>query len=409
MISPTTSNAPTAPLAPQIGLLALLQACLLTNNVTLIAVNGLAGLVLAPNKLLATLPVTSYVLGSAVFSILAAKLMQKYGRRAGYSLGAVFAVIGAITAGSGVTMHSMALLCFGTFITGVYTAFASSYRFAAAEFADSVKPGFRAKAISLVLTGGIAGGIIGPELSKLSRSFTSVNFAGTYFTLAGFALLTLILVQFLRLPPMSGTSNATTAPPRSLKEILSAPAAWVAVLSGALAYGVMNLLMVATPLAMAMCSHPYASAAMVLEWHIIGMFAPGLFTGSLITRFGVYRIMGLGCLLVLLCCAIALQGVEIMNFTVALALLGLGWNFMFTGATTLLTGAAMPNERAKLQGFNEMCIFGVMITSSLSSGVLLNSNGWNVLNWLSIPFVLVVMAALWWLSNQAKSVAGTPA
>jgi MFS family permease len=208
---------------------------------------------------------------------------------------------------------------------------------------------------------------------------------------------------------MSGTSNASTAPPRSLKEILSAPAAWVAVLSGALAYGVMNLLMVATPLAMAMCSHPYASAAMVLEWHIIGMFAPGLFTGSLITRFGVYRIMGLGCLLVLLCCAIALQGVEIMNFTVALALLGLGWNFMFTGATTLLTGAATPNERAKLQGFNEMCIFGVMITSSLSSGVLLNSNGWNVLNWLSIPFVLVVMAALWWLSNQAKSVAGTPA
>jgi MFS family permease len=396
----SSSSTSSSPLVQQIGLLALLQACLLTNNVTLIAVNGLAGLVLAPNKLLATLPVTSYVLGSAVFSILAAKFMQKHGRRKGYSVGALFAVGGAITAGWGVTVHSMSLLCLGTFITGVYTAFASSYRFAAAEFADSVQPSFRAKAISLVLTGGIVGGIVGPELSKLSRSFTSVNFAGTYFTLAGFALLTLVLVQFLRLPSMSGPANPAAAAPRSLREILRAPNAWVAVLSGALAYGVMNLLMVATPLAMAMCNLPYASAAFVLEWHIIGMFAPGLFTGNLITRFGVYRVMAVGCVLVLVCCVVALQGVDLMNFTVALALLGVGWNFMFTGATTLLTGAAAPNERAKLQGFNEMCIFGVMITSSLSSGVLLNSNGWNVLNWLSVPFILVVMAALWWLARQ---------
>jgi MFS family permease len=213
----------------------------------------------------------------------------------------------------------------------------------------------------------------------------------------------MVLARFLRLPPMGGAPGASAAPPRPLSVILRTPIAIVAVLSASLAYGVMNLLMVATPLAMDMCRHPYASAALVLEWHIIGMFAPGLFTGGLIARFGVLKIMGFGTVLVLICCAIALAGVDLMNFLAALFLLGVGWNFMFTGATTLLTQAAAPNERARLQGFNEMLVFGTMITSSLSSGVLLHSNGWNLLNWLSIPVTLVVLAAVIYLAvYQAK-------
>ncbi|MCO5108863.1 MAG: MFS transporter [Burkholderiaceae bacterium] len=385
----------------QVGLLALMQALLLTNNVTLTAVNGLAGLQLADNKLLATLPVTGYVLGGAVWSMPAAVFMRRFGRRAGYTVGSIAAMGGAVLAWHAMTLGSLALLCAATFASGLYNAFGASLRFAAADVSDAYRPGFRARAISLVLAGGIAGGVIGPEISKWSREWLPTQFAGTYLTLVGFAFASLLLAQLLRLgAPAQAGAAAAGAAARPLGDILRQPACWVAILCAALSYGVMNLLMVATPLAMQVCSHPYASAALVIEWHVVGMFAPGLATGSLIGRFGVLPVIAAGCALMLGCVAIALSGIELMHFVSALVLLGIGWNFMYTGASTLLTSAYRPAEKNKVQGFMDLCVFTVMITSSASSGALLFVNGWSILNLLSLPFVLAVLGAVAWLAAR---------
>ncbi len=382
----------------QVGLLALLQGLLLTNNVTLIAVNGLAGLQLADNKLLATLPVTGYVLGGAVWSMPAAAFMRRYGRRAGYTAGSLVAICGAVLAWHAMVVGSLALLCAATFVAGLYNAFGASLRFAAADAADAWRPDFRARAMSLVLTGGIAGGVLGPEISTWSREWLPTRFAGTYLTLVAFALASLLLAQLLRLPAGTQASRATEA--RPLSAILRQPVCWVAIATAALAYGVMNLLMVATPLAMEVCSHPYAAAAFVIQWHVVGMFAPGLFTGALIGRFGALPVIAAGCLLMLGCVAIALSGVELTHFLWALVLLGVGWNFMYTGASTLLTGAYRPSEKNKVQGFMDGCVFATMISSSAASGALLFVNGWSILNLLSLPFVLAALAAVVWLGAR---------
>jgi MFS family permease len=377
------------------GVLAMLQALLLTNNVTLIAISSLAGFALAEDKALATLPVTGYVLGAATFSMLAARLMRRLGRRYGYSVGSILGCIGALLAAWSVSVGNLWMLAGATFITGIYNAFGASYRFAAADVADAYRPGFRARGISLVLAGGIVGGIVGPELAKVTKEMLPAAYAGSYLVLAGFAVMSLLLAQFLRLPTSADTVAGGT--PRPLLEILRQPTCWVAVMTAAAAYGIMNLLMVATPLAMELCTHPFAATALVLQWHVIGMFLPGLLTGVLITRFGVLPIILVGCALMFGCIAVALNGIEISHFVVALTLLGIGWNFTYTGATTLLTRSYRPPEKTRVQGFNDMVVFLTMITSSASSGVLLNSNGWALLNYLSLPFVAIVTVAVLWL------------
>ncbi|MGE0312456.1 MAG: MFS transporter [Lautropia sp.] len=376
----------------QLGLLAVMQALLLTNNVTLIAVSGLAGFALSPDKALATLPVTGYVLGAATASMLAAALMRRRGRRFGYTVGATMAIAGALCAAYAVSVGNLWLLAAATFLTGVFNAFGASYRFAAADVADAWRPGFKARAISLVLAGGIVGGIVGPELSIVTRTMLPAMYAGSYLALAGFGVLSLLLAQLLRLPPNSDTSAQGVA--RPLSTLLGQRTCWTAILTAALSYGVMNLLMVATPIAMQLCNLPYASAALVLEWHVIGMFLPGLFTGNLISRFGVLPIILTGCVLMFACIGIALSGVDLMQFLSALFLLGVGWNFMYTGATTLLTQSYRPAEKAKVQGFNDMVVFLVMVSSSFGSGVLLERNGWSLLNWLSLPFIAVAFVAV---------------
>jgi len=378
----------------QVGLLALLQALLLTNNVTLIAISGLAGAALAADATFATLPVTGYVLGAAVSSMFAARLMRLRGRRAGYTVGALCAIAGSLLAWWAVAHASLPLLVAGTFVTGIYNAFGASYRFAAADAADAWKPSFKARAISLVLAAGIVGGIVGPEVSKASREWLPQLFAGSYLVLVAFALASLVLAQGLRLPEPKG--GAVSGPARPLREILAQPAAWTAVLVASLSYGIMNLIMVSTPLAMQVCSHPFSQAAFVLQWHVIGMFAPGLFTGSLIGRVGTIPVIVVGCLLMLACSVIALSGVELWHFTAALFLLGVGWNFMYTGATTLLTNCYRPSEKNRVQGFNDACVFACMVTSSLSSGALVHVQGWYTLNALSVPFVLLALVAAVW-------------
>lgn len=394
----------------QVALLALMQALLFTNNVTLVTVNGLAGFAMAENKLLATLPVTGYVLGGAFWAMPAASFMRRYGRRAGYATGSLVAIAGSLLGWFAMTQGSLWLLCLATFVCGLYNAFGASLRFAAADVADAYRPDFKSRAISLVITGGIAGGVIGPTLSTWSRGWLDAQFAGTYLTLVGFAVLSMLLALLVRVPSAKAAGGGAGGEARPLLEILRQPNCWVAILSTAIGYGAMNLLMVATPMAMQVCSLPFEDAAFVISWHVIGMFAPGLFTGALIARFGVIQIIVAGCVLMLACVAIALSGVELHHFLVALFLLGVGWNFMYTGGTALLTASYRPSEKNRVQGFADACVFGLMVTSSASSGALLFVNGWSILNLISLPVVLLVLGSVLWLGVRSRwNPLGTPA
>ena len=383
----------------QIGLLTAMQALLLVNNVTMVAVNGLAGYVLTDQKWLATLPVTGYVLGGALWAMPAAMFMRRFGRRAGYTLASFAAIGGALLAWYAMVNGSLMMLCTATFIAGFYNAFGASLRFAAIDVADTYRPSFKSKALSLVLTGGIMGGIIGPELAKWSRTWLTTEFSGTYLTLIGFALASMMLAQLIRLPD-GKAAPVIAGVVRPLREILVQPVCWVAIVCAALAYGIMNLLMVATPLAMQAEHHHFSSAALVLELHVIAMYLPGLFTGALITTFGVLPIILIGAVLMVACVLVALSGVALMHFIGALVLLGVGWNFMYTGGSTLLTQAYTPQEKNKVQGFMDVVVFGTMITTSASSGVLLFANGWAILNMVSLPIVLFVIACVLWLARQ---------
>jgi MFS family permease len=381
-------------------LLACCQALLFTNNVTLIALNGLAGFALADNKALATLPVTAYVVGAAMSTFPASLLMKRVGRRGGFFIGCLFGMAGGAVATLGIALSSFWLLCLGTLILGTYNAFGQYYRFAAADVASA---GFRAKAISLVMAGGLVGGIVGPALSRLTRDLVQPTFLASYASLIGFCLVTMAILSALRIPkPTAGEAHAASRP---LREIMAQPVFVVAVLVGALGYGVMNLLMTSTPLAMGFCGLPYAAAASVISAHVIAMFGPSFFTGSLIQRFGVLNVMMAGVAAMFACVAIALSGQLYLNFWLSLVLLGVGWNFMYVGGTTLLTEAYRPAEKAKAQGANEILVFCTTATSSFTSGVLVNAAGWNTLNYVALPFLVIAGSAAIWLALRRRSLA----
>jgi len=370
---------------------------LLTNNATAIALNGLAGYALAADKSLATLPVTGWVIGAALTTYPASLLMKRIGRRAGFTVGTLTGMVGASICSLALWLGSFWLLCFGSMVFGVYNAVAQYYRFAAA---DAVGADFKAKAISLVLAGGLVGGIVGPELSTFTVDLLSTRYLGAYLSLIAFLFVVLFVVQLLDLPVPTAAEHK--APARPLKQIMAQPEFIVAALSAAIAYGVMNLLMTATPLAMGICGHPYAAAATVISWHIIGMFGPSFFTGSLIKRFGVLQVMFAGALVLYLCVGIALAGISVAHFWLALVLLGVGWNFLYIGGTTLITDVCAPAERARTQGANDLIIFIVMATSSFTSGLLLEKNGWQMLNYLALPFITAAGVALLWLMFRRR-------
>ena len=368
-------------LSRNVALLSAAQALLFTNNVTLIALNGLVGYQLAADKSFATLPVTTQVIGSAIFALPASQLMQRIGRCAGFLLGTLCGLIGGAIATFGVYTRSMALLCLGTFILGIYVAFGQFYRFAAA---DSAPPDFKAQAISLVVAGGLVGGIVGPALSKWTRHLAEIEFLASYASLMVFCLLTAALLSQLRINEAGAVTSG--APARRLSEIAAQPVFMVAVISSAIGYGVMNLLMTATPLAMGVCGYPYNDAANVISAHVVAMFAPSFFTGTLIQRFGVLRIMLSGVALMCVCLGVSLSGVSVANFWWSLVLLGLGWNFMFVGGSTLLTECYQPSEKAWAQGLHDLLVFCTTATSSFASGLLLKANGWVILNYVAMPF-----------------------
>jgi MFS family permease len=377
-----------------VALLAACQALLFTNNSILITVNGLAGYALAPDKALATLPVTMYFIGSTLAAMPMSLLMKRIGRRAGFTVGAVFAILGSVLSAWGVYASAFWLLCAGVLVLGAYFAAAQYYRFAAA---DSVPADFKSQAISLVLAGGIVGGFLGPETSKLTSDIVVGHaYVGAYVSLIAFAVLTVLLLRWLDIPALPEAARKDAGRPMS--EIARQGVFIVALLSGMVSYGVMNLLMTATPLAMMDTHHPFSDAAFVIQWHMVAMFAPSLITGVVIQRVGLLPVMLAGVGLNIICVVIALSGMDVMHFWFALVLLGVGWNFLFVGATTLLTESHTPAERAKVQGVNDALIFFTLVVSSLSSGALFTYQGWQTMNAWAVPFLLLAGAGIAWLA-----------
>ncbi|HKY01030.1 MAG TPA: MFS transporter [Burkholderiales bacterium] len=383
-----------------VAVLATLQALLFTNNSTAIALNGLVGYALAANKSLATVPVTGWVIGAAASTYFASLLMRRIGRRAGFTFGTLVGIVGASICCLAIYNANFWLFCFGTTIFGVYNAFGQYYRFAAA---DAAPADYKSRAISLVLAGGLVGGIIGPTTSQWTKDIFPVAYLGAYLALVAFLFVVLVVLRFLDIPPPSTEEHKE--PARPMSRVMAQPVFIVAVLAAAIGYGVMNLLMTATPLAMDICGHPYSAAAGVISWHVIAMFAPSFFTGSLIKRFGVLNIIVVGALINVACIGVALSGIAVAYFYVSLILLGLSWNFLYIGGTTLLTEAYAPSERAKAQGVNDLLVFLTMAASSFSSGLLLETQGWALLNWLALPFVLLVGIAAIWLGARRREVA----
>jgi MFS family permease len=379
-------------------LLTLCQGFFLTNNVAFIAINGLVGLALAPSAWLATLPVTAYVAGGALFAGLVARHQRAWGRRRAFQVGLCVAIGSTALCAWSALHHQFWLLVAGTMLAGYYNANAGLYRFAATEI---VAPEFKERAISWVLAGGILGAVAGPNLARLTRNLLATEFAGAYAALALVALCSLATISWIRFPPLPARSAA--APGRPLSAIVAQPVFIVAVVGCAFGYGVMNLLMAATPIAMAMCSHPFANTALVLEWHVLGMFVPSFFTGSLVKRFGALPIMATGVVLNAVCIAVALSGIDLAHFLVALLTLGVGWNFLFIGGTALVTTAYRPEEKTTAQAAMDTTIFATMTVTSFSSGALVTTQGWTWINLGSIVPVLLTAAALLWFAARPSS------
>ena len=381
-------------------LLALCQGLFLTNNVTFIAINGLVGLSLAPLGWMATLPVMGYVVGGALSTGLVARTQSRYGRRGSFQIGLAVGLFSALLCAYAAWSQNFWLLVLSTMIAGYYSANGQLYRFAAAELSAE---NFREKAVSLVLAGGLIGAIVGPNLASRTKNILDTPFMGAYLALGVVAIVGMVLMHFIQFPPVPAKKAGADAG-RPLGEIMRQPVFIVAALAASLSYGVMNLLMAATPLAMQVCGFSFSDAALVLEWHVIGMFAPGFFTGHLIRKFGTLTIMGVGVVLNLVCIAIALSGVDLHQFLIALFLLGVGWNFLFTGSTTLSMKAWTPAEKDRGQAAINFFVFATMAFTSFASGALVTTQGWTWLNIGSIVPVVLAGLAVAWMGVQQKRV-----
>jgi MFS family permease len=379
-------------------LMVVAQGLFLTNNIAFIAINGLVGLNIAPQAWMATLPVMGYVVGGALSAPLVARTQRLWGRKASFQIGLAIGLVSVLLCAYAAFHGQFWLLVLATAVAGYYNANGQLYRFAAAELSS---PSFREQAVSLVLAGGLIGAVFGPNLAAYTRHWFEVPFVGAYVTLAGVALIGMVAMQAVRFPPVTARSTDDDRG-RPMKSIMRQPTFIVAAIASALGFGVMNLLMAATPIAMHGYGLPFEDAALVLEWHVIGMFAPGFFTGHLIKRFGVLPIMGTGVLLNMLCIAIALSGVHLHHFLISLFLLGVGWNFLFTGGTTLSLETYTPQEKDKAQAALNFCVFFTLALTSFASGAVVTTQGWQLLNVASLSLVSFTGAALLWLGLQRR-------
>jgi MFS family permease len=368
-----------------VAILSLCQAMTNTTNAVILTVSGLAGLMLAPENSFANMPLALQFFGTALTAAPASYFMQRFGRRAGFNLGAVVGAVGGVLGALAIYKHIFWLFGLGGFLLGVFNGFALYYRFAAA---DTASEDFRSRAISLVLAGGVLAAVVGPEL------------ASTYMSISLLPIICLFMLPLVRIPQVEKIEFENKG--RPITEVVRQPVVAVAILGGMVSYGVMAFLMTATPLAMHIHSHNFNETAFVIQWHVLGMFAPSFFTGHLIKRYGVLRIMLAGILLNFFCILINLQGTAVVHFWLGLFLLGIGWNFLFVGATTLLTKGYTSAEKAKTQAINEFAVFSVMVVASMSSSTALDLFGWRSINYASLPFLLVMLSAIIFLQKKTE-------
>jgi len=377
-------------------LLAMAQAIGGASASIVITTGSLVGYsMLDSDKSLATVPVSAMVLGTAFGTIPAGIIMRRFGRRAGFMAAALVSAFSGVLAAYAVFLNAFLLFALACGIGGFAGAFVQQYRFAAA---DTASDAFKPNAISWVLAGGILAGIVGPNTVIFTKDlFSPILFAGTYLAQAGLALVSMGLLVFIKIPTPPRQSH-TQAGGRPLAQIMRQPRFIVAAACGICSYALMSLVMTATPLAMIGCGLSETNAALGIQWHVLAMFGPSFFTGSLIARFGKERIVSIGLSLLAGCSIVALMGIELSHFWTALVLLGLGWNFGFIGATAMLTDTYRPEERNLVQAANDFLVFGFVAAASFSSGALLNSFGWSTVNILVFPFVVLCLGLLVWLA-----------
>jgi MFS family permease len=381
----------------QVVLLAATYALFQTASVLVMTVGGLAGGQVAAHAALATAPIAAMFLGTAASTFPASLWMAQVGRRAGFLAGALLGVAGGLLAALGLWLESLAILSLGTFLVGCYQGFAQFYRFAAAEVSDDA---FRPRAISLVLAGGVLAALLGPWLARLGGPLVVPPYAGSFLLLAAVTAVAAVLLLGLRVPSVAAHSQAE--PARALAEIVRQPAYLVALFGAATGFGVMILAMTATPPAMLHHHHGLADAATVIQLHVLGMFLPSFFTGALIARYGTLQVMLAGVALLTGHVLLTLTGTGFHSFASALILLGVGWNFLFIGGTTLLTTAYRPSERGRAQAANDMLVYVVGLAASLAAGALLKLVGWQMLNVLMLPWLASAALALLWLALRQR-------
>lgn len=375
------------------------QAVLGAQLPMIFTIAGLAGSLLAPNICWATLPVTMMVVGSMLTATPISAIMQRFGRRAGFFFGTAGGAIGAAIGAWGLSSGSFLIFCIGALFSGIYMSANGFYRFAAV---DTASESFRPKAISWVMAGGLLSAIVGPQLVKVTADEMAVPFLGSYLVVILLNIFGSVLFLALDIPkPKPPAEGAPVG--RSRSELLRTPTILVAMICATVSYALMNLVMTSSPLAVVGCGFDKGDAADVVTAHVLAMYAPSFFTGHLIARFGTERIIALGLTILAGAGAVAMAGVQLENFFIALMLLGLGWNFGFIGATTMLTSAQRPEERGRLQGLNDLVVFGGVTLASFSSGGLMNCSGgsvqagWQMVNLAMLPFLVLAGGALIWL------------
>ena len=387
-----------------VTVLVLAQAILGSQMPMIFTIGGLAGQTLAPNPCYATLPISLIVLGSMLAANPLSMIMQRYGRRVGFFVGALGGALGGAVGAYGLYLHSFEVFLIGSLLTGIYMSAQGFYRFAAA---DTASEAFRPKAISYVMAGGLASALIGPQLVKVTAQSMVVPFMGTYLAIIVINVLGSVLFLALNIPKPE-TRSADAPIGRSRWEIMKTPTVAVAMICAMVSYALMNLVMTSTPLAVVGCGFEQNTAADVVSAHVLAMFIPSFFTGHLIARFGTTKIVAAGLFILACAGAVALQGVNVENFFLALILLGVGWNFGFIGATTMLASAHNPEEKGIVQGMNDFFVFGGVTVASLSSGGLMNCSGgspvegWTAVNIAMVPFLTLAGGALIWLAMQKR-------
>ncbi|MCY3880342.1 MAG: MFS transporter [Rhodobacteraceae bacterium] len=393
-----------------VAVLVLAQMTIGAQMPMIFTIGGLAGQALAPNACWATLPISLIVFGSMTAAQGMSRIMQRYGRRVGFALGSLGGALGGLIGAFALVENSFPLFLLASYFTGIYMSSHGFLRFAAA---DTASDEFRPKAISYVMAGGLVAALVGPQLVKVTAGSMVVPFAGTYLAVVAVNLFGALIFLLLDIP-VPRKSALKTANVRSYGELLRTPRIAVAIICAMVSYALMNLMMTSTPLAIVGCGFSQNRAADVVSAHVFAMFAPSFFTGHLIARFGSARIVGAGLALLTAAGVTGLAGIDLMNFFGALILLGLGWNFGFIGATAMLVESHTSEERGKVQGLNDMLVFGGVTMASLASGTLMNctggtaAEGWTAVNWAMTPFLAAAGGSLLWLMLRRQPAAAAP-